>query len=256
MLDLAPLDPRKRIASLFLQPDCDMACRFCGSERGFSVMTFEDAEALLLGLREQSITNVVLGGGEPFLWPHDVLRLARRASELGFFVQICTNGIELPPDFAAAPGVGRYILPLEARSAELHDSLRLHSGSHHAVVLERIETLIQAGKAFTLSTVVTRVNAHESGALADLLVELRARGARIHSWHLYRFRPHGRAGRPNAQRLELPRADFLAACQDARARPLDFPVYRRADMWQAESVEFFWFENGRLCVGSSAAKSA
>ena len=45
-------------------------------------------DSLLRLLREHSIDNVVLGGGEPFLWPHGLERLSRLARELGMKVML------------------------------------------------------------------------------------------------------------------------------------------------------------------------
>lgn len=247
---LPEFDSRKRIASLFLLPDCDMACRFCASERDFSPMELERAVWLLHALREQGFVSVVFGGGEPLLWPHGLARLTDLARRLGFLVQVCTNGVNLPDGFADDPGIDRYILPLEAADPAIHDRLRVHPGGHHAVVLRRIDELAGSGRELTISTVITRDNGGEIDALARYLLGARSRGVALHAWHLYRFLPVGRGGRPNAQRLAVPRAEFLAACGRAKRAGLDFPVYRRDNMLRSSSVEFFWVEQGALQIGS------
>ena len=53
---------------------------------------------------------------------HDVERLGRRARELGFLVQVNTNGVKLPGGFERIQTIDRYILPLEATRAEVHDN--------------------------------------------------------------------------------------------------------------------------------------
>jgi len=253
---LGPLDPRKRIASLFLLPHCDMSCRFCASEPGFAVMAFEQAADLLRRLREAGIDNVVLGGGEPFLWPHGLRRLTRLARDLGYLVQVCTNGVSLPEGFERWSSIDRYILPLESMDPAVHDRLRSRLGGHHTRVLERIETLAGSGRELTVSTVVTRENLNRLSALAEFLERLRARGVKLHAWHLYRFLPVGRGGEPNAESLRVSHEDFVGACAEVKRSGLGFRVYRRDDMLSSRSVEFFWIADGRVRVGSRQASSS
>ena len=247
------LSARKRIASLFLLPQCDMSCSFCASESDFSVMSYVQAEDLLHALRSRSIRNVVFGGGEPFLWPHDLERLGRLARDLGFLVQVCTNGVSLPSGFEHIASIDRYILPLESMDPSRHDQLRLHPGGHHRLVMDRIDSLAGSGRQLTVSTVVTRTNVDRLGEVADYLVDAAAGGVDVHAWHLYRFLPVGRGGTVNADRLEISRGDFASCCAEVRRRELPFHVFRRDNMLRSSSVEFFWFENGRLEVGSKAA---
>jgi MoaA/NifB/PqqE/SkfB family radical SAM enzyme len=245
---LAGLDPRKRIASVFLLPDCAMACRFCASAPDFAVMSKAQAEGLLGDLAARGIDNLVLGGGEPFLWPHGLRELAERARSLGFLVQVCTSGADLPDGFERLPAFDRFILPLEAADAATHDRLRIHPGGHHRLVLARLEALVAAGRELTISTVVTRENLAGLPALAALLASLKAKGARLHAWHLYRFLPIGRAGAPNADSLDLDLRAYLDAVEAVRRANLGFPVFRRSDMRRASSVVYLWAEADGLRV--------
>jgi MoaA/NifB/PqqE/SkfB family radical SAM enzyme len=251
MLESIPLDPRRTIAALFLLPGCDMRCRFCASERSFDTMRPPQAELLLEALHARGYRNVVLGGGEPTLWPHGVERLAVRAKERGFLVQLNTNGVRPPPRFPRTPGIDRFILPIESTEAAVHDHLRHRSGGDHlSLVQRRVEDLIAAKREFTIATVLTALNVDAVEGIAHHLHRLRERGARLHAWHLYRFLPVGRGGRTAARELSLSDDRFLAACRTARSVGLDFPVYRRPHMLRSSSVEFFWFERGELVVGS------
>lgn len=248
---LENLDPRKWIASIFLLPDCDMFCRFCGSERDFATMSFDEAADLLRGLQATGIRSVVFGGGEPFVWPHGLLDLARLARALGFHVQVCTNGLALRIDGS----VDRYILPIESMDPARHNARRVARADHHAVVMRRVDDLCDAGKDFTISTVVGRDNVDDLAAIGDFLAELRAEGAPLHAWHLYRFLPIGRAGTRNAERFDLERAAYLAAVAAMKKRCPDVSIFRRSDMLHSRSVEYFWHEPGRLCIGSEVFDS-
>jgi MoaA/NifB/PqqE/SkfB family radical SAM enzyme len=246
---LPRLDPAKRIASIFLLPDCAMACAFCGSATGFDTFSRIQAEGVLADLAAQGVRNVVLGGGEPLQWPHGLGDLARFAKGLGFTVQLCTNGVRLPEDLAGLGAVDRFILPLESDGPEAHDRLRRHPGGHHALVWRRLEALREAGREITLSTVVTRENLDHLPRLAAQLRGFQAKGARLHAWHLYRFLPIGRGGAPNAGRLATDAEAYRSAVEAVKQEGLGFPVYRRSDMVHASTVAYVWAEGGALKVG-------
>ena len=249
------LDPRKRIASLFLTPVCDMGCRFCASETAFSVMSFDEAAALLGALKGR-VEGVVLGGGEPFLWPHDLGKLACFASDLGFQVQVCTNGVNMPSGFERIEAIQRYILPLESMDSGMHDSLRSRAGGgHHAIVMDRIQALARSGREITLSTVVTSENLGGLQAIAEWLAWQSLVGLKVHAWHLYRFLPMGRGGVPHGQELAVDSGAYLRACDAMKSAGLPFKVFRRDDMTRASTVEFCWFENGKLRLGSAVAQN-
>jgi len=97
--------------------------------------------------------------------------------------------------------------------------------------------------------VVIRENLGGLPALAAFLGGLKAAGARLHAWHLYRFLPVGRAGARNADRLGTAFEAFAGAVEAARKTDLGFPVYRRSDMLHTSSVAYVWAEGGGLKVG-------
>lgn len=241
---LQDLPRDKWIAAIYLLPDCNMGCTFCGSELGFDVMDPTFARRMLGALRERGFTQVVLGGGEPLLWPHGVVDLARTAQAMGFLVQLCTNGTLLE-GLEREGAFDRFILPLEALTPALHDQLRVMPGGHHAQVEAALGRLQAAGRSVTLSTVVTAENQAELPALAGDLARRVATGLPIHAWHLYRFLPMGREGRTHAH-LATSRETYLAAVEAARAVDRGFPIYRRSDMLRSTSVAYLWSEGGRL----------
>jgi len=248
MTDLTQLQlpPGKRIASLFLLPDCDMACRFCGSELDFAVMAPEAALDLLRWLRARGVDQVVLGGGEPLLWPHGLAGLASSAKDLGFTVQVCTNGRGLGEDLLASPAIDRFILPLESLDPATHDHLRRAPGGHHHHIQACLRQAMALGRSLTLSTVVTAENLTHLPSLADHLEDLVLEGARIHAWHLYRFLPIGRGGLRNGEALATSPQAYRAAVDAVRSRDRGFTIYRRSDMVHASSVAYFWAEAGGL----------
>ena len=228
-----------------------MRCGFCITDDTCGSMTLDEALTTLEVLEARGVGNVVLGGGEPTLWSPGVFRLSAEAHARGFLVQIGTNGIVLPSDYAQNPSVARYVLPLESAGAEIHDRMRPGgAASHHAVMLGRLEELRKVGRQVTLSTVVSAWNAQELPALADWLSRYAEQGGRIHAWHLYRFVPEGRGGEVNADSMRISLADYEAACEEVKGRTLPFSVLKRPDMRHSKTVDFFWYEGGRLQVGS------
>ena len=240
-----------RVSVLFLQAACNMDCPFCITEEDVELLSFDRAVEALGRLRADGVDNVVLGGGEPLLWKHDVFRLARRAKEMGFTVQLGTNGIRLPEGFEFRDEIDRYVLPLDSMDPAVHDRLRPWRESHFALVQDRLETLRSARKPATISTVVTRWNRDGLPAIGERLLALDPAGEWIHAWHLYRFLPSGRGGAANAPALDVSREEYDAACAEIRARPFPFPVYKRPNMLRAKTVDFNWYGRGdfrKLCA--------
>jgi len=254
---LERLDPGKAIASVLLTPRCDLACGFCAAELDFDTMTAEEARGLLRALAGCGIRNFVLGGGEPFLWPHDLPGLARFAhDELGAFVQACTNGVALPEGFERIRAIDRFILPVESADPTRHDALRRGRPGHLALVRERMRRLACAGRELTVSTVVTRESVDDLPGVAALLVEEARAGVAIHAWHLYRFVPAGRGGARHDGRFAIERDAFVRACDAMKRLRLGFRVFRRDDMLRPSRTEFFWLEGGRLRLGSDRTAPA
>jgi MoaA/NifB/PqqE/SkfB family radical SAM enzyme len=234
------------VAVLMLHQGCNMSCSFCVNEESLSSMNFLQAVKILHYLKGHSVSNLVLGGGEPFTWNEDVIRLTEVAQELGFFVQVGTNGVHLPENFEEIPSINRYVLPLESSMAATHNRMRFFHKRHHQIILNRLERLIGSNKSVTISTVVTQDNIYDLPDLADRLAAYANGGGKVHAWHLYRFIPEGRGGRRNATRLQVPTEDYRSATSAIKDRGLPFQVFRRLHMYQSKTVEFFWYENGRF----------
>jgi len=238
------------VAVVLLQPECNMTCSFCVTEDDFEPLRYPAAVGLLDDLVRRGVRSVVFGGGEPLTWPGDVVRLAGEARERGLLVQIGTNGVDLPDGFAGLEDIDRWVLPLESTDPEVHDALRHHAASHHAIILDRLGHLQTAARSVTLSTVLTPENLAGLEELARFLGRYHAVAENVHAWHLYQFLPLGRGGRPNRERLTIPEASYRAACARIKRLDLPFRVFVRADMYRATTVEFFWSENGRIRSGS------
>src|SRR3989338_7610500 len=138
--------PKASIAVIMLDPRCNMQCRFCITEDAIESVSYESALKLLDWLKPRGFDNVVLGGGEPFLWKGNVLRLAQAAKKKGWLVQVGTNGTLLPDGFEHIQEIDRFVLPIESTDAGVNDNLRIYHRSHHALILDRLAKLKAAGK--------------------------------------------------------------------------------------------------------------
>lgn len=242
-----------RVAVIFLQPRCNMHCTFCITEDNFNAFTFDQAARLLRELRAGgTVRSVVLGGGEPFDWPHDVARLAAIGKTLGFTMQVGTNGIAVPDRFERLDAIDRWVLPLESVAPESHNAMRLYRGRHHAIILDRLESLRRVAKSVTISTVITQTNFDEASEVGRFLGDYVQRGGNVHAWHLYQFLSIGRGGAVHGEQLALLPGVYEYVCAQAEALGLPFRIYRRTDMYHSRTVEFFWMDRGVVRCGSRA----
>lgn len=245
---IAEIDPRRTIASLFLHPDCDLACTFCGAETGFDTMSPGQVSQLVDALAGRSYESVVFGGGEPLLWPHDLEAAARGAQAAGLLVQVSTHGWHLEKRMIRNEAVGRFLLPLEAANPALHDALR--GKGHHARVMHAIESCFEAGREVTITTVLCRPNLSAARSLAAWLEAWNEGGAPLHAWHVYRFTPTGRRGRREEGALAIGAGEFREAVRAMRQEAPGVTIFRRDDFLRASRVEYFWYEQGVLRLGS------
>ena len=245
---LGKTDPRRKIASLFLHPGCDLACTFCGAESRFDTMNPEQVRQLLAALAGRSFESVVFGGGEPLLWPHDLESAIEEARLAGLHVQVSTHAQHLRTDLVRNGSIGRFLLPLESVSSDLHDALR--GEGHHAQALKAVVSCFDVGREVTITTVLCRPNLHAARALAGRMQAWKEAGAPLHAWHIYRFTPVGRHGRREANALVIGGPEFRDAVNAMRKEAPGVRIYRRDNFLRASRVEYFWYEGGLLRLGS------
>lgn len=234
------------VAVIMLLPQCNMTCTFCITEDSMGTFTLAQARGLVERLGREGFQSVVLGGGEPLVWPHGTLELAAEAKARGLTVQLGTNGILLKPGFEHSTAVDRFVLPLDGSTPGTHNAVRCYRDRHFELIMDRLHRLRAAGKSTTLSTVVTRVNQHDIASIATAIDELDGPRPFIHAWHLYQFIPEGRGGGQHGGALQIGEEEYDRACASIPARNRGFRIFRRRDMLHSRSVEFFWVQRGRL----------
>lgn len=243
-----------KVAVIMPHSGCNMFCSFCITENDFDSMSLEQGMSLLEYLKGLNVKNLVVGGGEPFCWPH-IISFCREAKRMGFFVQIGTNCLLLPMDFEYAEYCDRFVIPLEAANEKIHNELRIFADGHYGLIKDCLAKLKAAGKSVTVSTVITSVNAGCITELGEFLRDYNKGTEHIHAWHLYRFIPKGRGGSLNGELLNIPEETYDEICASAKNMCLPFHVFKRTNMYNSKTVEFFQYENGALRSSESFGRS-
>lgn len=235
-----------QVAVIMPQPACNMFCSFCVTENNFDTMTYEQGNALLEYLRGINVSNVVVGGGEPFYWEH-LTAFCRHAKYLGFLVQAGTNATLLPVGFEYSDIIDRFVIPLEAANEDIHNSMRFAPPSHYKTIMDCLAKLKTAKKSVTISTVITRANINAVPDLAEFLRTYNEGSGHLHAWHLYKFIPKGRGGASNAESLSVSLDEYEAIFARVKSARLPFKVFKRGDMYKSKTVAFFSYQNGKIC---------
>jgi MoaA/NifB/PqqE/SkfB family radical SAM enzyme len=235
-----------KVAVLMLTPACNMSCDFCGAEDGFGPIPYGEAASLVDRLAEEGVQSVVLGGGEPFLWKHELLHLARRVRQRGMLVQVGTNATLVPHDDAVLGEFDRWILPVESLEGHVHDAMRPFEGGHLQHVVSLLERLRRAQIEATISTLVTHENFDGVFEIGAFLSWYQRKGGRVHAWHLYRFLSVGRGGSCHAERFTTAPGVFESLGEIVKQRFGTLRIYLRPDMYHSKETSFYWWQNGEL----------
>ncbi len=235
---------KDKVAVLMLLPQCNMECDYCVIEENFSSFTPEAALQLLSELKDQNYTNIILGGGEPTLWKGNVFQLAQAAKAHGFFVQIGTNGIRLPQDFALNTDIDRWIIPLDSSRPEIHNQLRHFKNGHFHIIESVLKSLAQKGRDVYISSVITQSNKDHVREMIDYLNQYNDITGNLKAWNLYRLLPFGRGGYTHFEKLKIPIEEFDQITQNVKLAQKNFKVMIRRDMYDSSRVDFFTYHKG------------
>ncbi len=217
--------------------DCVFCYADCNKPSAAAELEMTTWRRILLDAIEEGVIAFYFEGGEPFLregFEALIAELAERA-----FVMIRTNATLIDPARARRLkeiGVGEVFVDLWGASAEVHDAMTGSPGSY-ARTLAGIDNLVAAGVPIKLLTVLTRLNAGETGAIAAL-AKARVPGAAIAFLRLY---PLGRARR-NWAHLALSLEEQTAALEAAAG--------------QGARVIHSWHPNNHNCCWQMAALRA
>jgi len=159
---------------------CNLRCRFCmiGTEHGHMVRYPSDEIRRMLLHFKDRCSAVTFSGGEPTLRP-DLPDLVREAVSLGYSVSIVSNGRmyaykEYCKQLIQA-GVTHYCVSIHAPNRALYKELTQADAFDQAVA--GIKNLVELGQLIRTATVVSSYNYNHMREMAELIVDLKVRGA-------------------------------------------------------------------------------
>jgi len=168
---------------------CNLKCVHCLSDAGPRLkeeLTAKEALRLVDQLAGIKVFQVNIGGGEPFLRA-GFIDLLRYAHGKGIVTCVSTNGMLIDDSLARdLAGLKMFYMQvsLDGATVEVNDSIR-GEGTYNRI-MGAIECLARQGVAFSINTVLTRMNFPQLEALRSMAAEY---GAEL---RVSRFRPSGR----------------------------------------------------------------
>jgi radical SAM protein with 4Fe4S-binding SPASM domain len=217
---------------------CNLRCRFCyagcgggcGPPRG-NEMSFDEVQKVLTSIyREAQAPTVSFTGGEPLLRA-DLPEMIRFAKDLGFRVNLITNGTLVTQERVRAlvdAGLDSAQVSLEGPSADVHDRITGVSGSFQRSV-SGLKSLRAAGIIVHHHTTMNRLNWANLVQMPRLAASLK-----LDRLSMNLVIPTGSAEQNH---------DILIHYSEVGDRVLE--IQRTA---RAQGVEFLWYSPTPLCL--------
>ena len=182
-----------RLEKVFLDVTnrCNIQCLHCFTNANSAIrdeLTTAEVKALIDDLAGLGIDRLALGGGEP-LCRRDIYELIEYSAARGIRVHISSNGLLLTSERLLRLkkcGLDSVQISIDSSRPEQHDHLRQKRGLH-AICLDAISRVRDAGLTLLISTTVTSLNIDE---LEDIVEMVRTRDVQMHRF--IRFVPVGR----------------------------------------------------------------
>ncbi|MBT4160907.1 MAG: radical SAM protein, partial [Gammaproteobacteria bacterium] len=176
--------PDLNLIAINLTRRCNLACEHCYldattlKEGDSDELSCGEVKALLDEVHAlNSSAMVVLTGGEPLLRP-DLEEIICHGSELGLFIVLGTNGLQLTEKRVAAlknAGLMGAGISLDSTEAETHDEFRGLNGAWDKT-MKGIRHCQQLDLSFQIHFTVTQRNRHE---IDDIIALSESLGARV-----------------------------------------------------------------------------
>ena len=200
---------------------CNENCVYCfRSLTSINSFTLEEHFKILdkiIGFGTQQIT---WSGGEALLVPH-VTELIKYAKEKGIYNKITTNGKLLTKEKIDELKPYVDLVALSIDSLQDDTNVALGRGiEHKKTVLDRIQTLINAGIKVDVNTVVVKQNIDDLEEMGGFFSENRLSG----KWKLMTFFPVREKALKNKEYLEIPDELFLSKVQSIIEKYADIKI--------------------------------
>jgi radical SAM protein with 4Fe4S-binding SPASM domain len=162
---------------LYITTRCNLNCRYCfnweiNEKRVDKSLEYSDICRILAAGREKGHRYLTLTGGEPFVH-EDILKIIDYAYELGYLINILTNGLLIDePTTKALVGKSRLRIrvSLEGASKEIHEYFRGRNTYDRA--LNAIQRLVRNNINVGIGFTVYRENLEEIEKVVRLCIEL------------------------------------------------------------------------------------
>ncbi len=142
---------------------CNLRCKHCYANatpyRSSDELTLEEKYEVLRQLDEAGVAAISFSGGEPLI-SKDFWDIAKKASELGFFVSVATNGTLISEKVAQRlKEIGvRYVeVSIDSADPDKHDEFRGVKGAWQRSI-NGIKNAKRAGISVGIATTVTKMN--------------------------------------------------------------------------------------------------
>ena len=168
---------------------CNLHCAHCLSDSGTAAkneLDSRECRQLVDQLTSLKVFQVNIGGGEPFI-REDFLDLLHYCHEKGLVTCVSTNGLLIDNGLAKELSTLKMLylqVSLDGATAEVND--RIRGQGTYKKIIEAAQFLVQNQVAFSINTVLTRLNYPQLNELRRLAGEF---GAEL---RVSRFRPSGR----------------------------------------------------------------
>ncbi len=150
-----------------LSERCNYRCIMCRRSQDSATLGRDEVISVMEQARAIGLRVISFCGGEPFMHP-DFIEIAERAIDLGFKVQLTTNGSLVTPEaIERLRGLDCLTVSIDAPEA-IHDQIRGVKGAFTKAV-RALKLAGQAGITCGTNTVIQRLNA---AALMPLFEEL------------------------------------------------------------------------------------
>jgi radical SAM protein with 4Fe4S-binding SPASM domain len=178
---------------------CNLRCLHCANSAGKKSkgeLSTDECRRLLDELSRFRVQTIIFSGGEPLL-RDDFFEIAGYASEMGFVLQLATNGTLINHEVAQKIiNLNLYAqVSLDGSSPDINDRFRGKRGSYQKTITG-IQMLRDGGVPVMIETAVTKLNIDDIPHILNLAIALG-----VNSFRILPFVPGGRG--KNHHDLEL-----------------------------------------------------
>ncbi|MBR7827798.1 radical SAM protein [Actinospica sp. MGRD01-02] len=219
-------------------PGSPGVCRFCYRERNRVATNAETVTRVLdVIAHESAARRMVFTGGDPLMPYDNHLEVAlRHASELGFEINVHTNGLLLRERYGRIrEWVDVYSLAIDGPDAATADWFR--GDGYFATFTDNIALLESERRTVAFNTFTSSTSINELDRIATMILDVASRTP-VEYWLISQYRPIGRADARKAALYGFTPEDFSAAVDSIRERMGQIAVFDQPTRAPADAYPF------------------